>query len=157
MDIAYIALGANLPSHAGQPAQTLTAAVQAMAALGTVVACSTFHQTDPVGYRDQPVFTNAAVALATELAPEALLRELLRLELAFGRDRSAGIQNGPRTLDLDLLLHGSHVVHTAHLQLPHPRFAERLFVLEPLAEIAPALIPPGSTQTVAQLLQALRP
>jgi 2-amino-4-hydroxy-6-hydroxymethyldihydropteridine diphosphokinase len=157
VDIAYIAFGANLPSHAGQPAETLAAAVEAMAALGTVVACSTFYQTEPVGYRDQPVFTNGVVALATELAPEALLHELLRLERAFGRDRSAGIQNGPRALDLDLLLHGNHVVHTAHLQLPHPRFAERLFVLEPLAEIAPALIHPGSTQTVAQLLQALRP
>ncbi len=157
MPTAYIALGSNLPSHAGSPAQTLTAAIAALAPLGTLMATSSFHQTDPVGYLNQPLFTNAVVALSTTLSPHPLLDSLLAIELSFGRDRSHGIPNGPRTLDLDLLALGDITLTSATLQLPHPRLAQRLFVLQPLAEIAPTLLLPGQSQTVAQLLQDILP
>ena len=153
MATAYIALGSNLPSAVGSPAETLTAAIAAIAHLGSVLATSSFYQTEPVGFLDQPVFTNAAVAIATQLSPLSLLHALLAIEQSFGRDRSHGIPNGPRTLDLDLLAVDDLTVSMAELQLPHPRIAQRRFVLEPLAEIAPDRILPGQSRTVAQLLQ----
>ena len=104
METAYIALGSNLPSRAGTSAQTLRAALVQLGELGAVTAQSRFHETAPVGYADQPVFVNAAVALETALEPQALLDSLLEIERSFGRDRTHAIPNGPRTLDLDLLL-----------------------------------------------------
>ena len=151
--MAYIALGANIPSTAGTPAETLLAAVARLRSLGTVTAASSFYTTEPVGYADQPMFVNAALALETELGPEALLARLLQIESEFGRDRAHGIRNGPRTLDLDLLIYGGLVLENETLQLPHPRMAERLFVLKPLAEIAPELIHPIHRKTVSQLLK----
>jgi 2-amino-4-hydroxy-6-hydroxymethyldihydropteridine diphosphokinase len=153
MCLAYIALGANIPSVAGSPKDTLMAAIARLRTLGTVVVHSRLYVTEPVGYADQPRFVNAALALRTELGPEALLAHLLEIEAAFGRDRARGIPNGPRTLDLDLLLHGDLVLQTGTLQLPHPRMAERLFVLEPLAEIAPELIHPIHRKSMSQLLK----
>jgi 2-amino-4-hydroxy-6-hydroxymethyldihydropteridine diphosphokinase len=155
METAYIALGANLPSPAGLPQQTLDAAIDRLAALGRLIARSSDYSTDPVGYDDQPTFLNAAIALQTLLDPQALLDRLLEIERSFGRDRSHGIPNGPRTLDLDLLLYGDYVVNTQALQLPHPRMAQRSFVLRPLAEIAPELIHPELHRSVTQLLQDL--
>jgi len=157
MKTAYIALGANLPSQAGTPRQTLDAAVARLGELGTLVAHSSYYATDPVGYADQPTFLNAAAALQTDLEPEALLERLLAIERSFGRDRSHGILNGPRTLDLDLLLYGDRILTTPALQLPHPRMAERAFVLIPLAEIAPDLIHPLLQKSMKQLLQELKP
>jgi 2-amino-4-hydroxy-6-hydroxymethyldihydropteridine diphosphokinase len=114
------------------------------------------YSTEPVGYADQPRFVNAVVELQTDLAPGELLGGLLQIEREFGRDRSTGIQNGPRTLDLDLLLYGSIVLHEAELDLPHPRLAERAFVLVPLNEIAPQAVEPRSRATVKELLEKLR-
>jgi 2-amino-4-hydroxy-6-hydroxymethyldihydropteridine diphosphokinase len=111
--------------------------------------------TQPEGYADQPDFLNAVVALETELEPEALMERLLSIESAFGRDRSHGIRNGPRTLDLDLLLYGDRIVNTENLRLPHPRMAERSFVLQPLWRIAPDLIHPVLNRSMAQLMQDL--
>jgi 2-amino-4-hydroxy-6-hydroxymethyldihydropteridine diphosphokinase len=155
METAYIALGANLPSPAGLPQQTLDAAVDRLAELGRLIARSSDYSTDPVGYDDQPTFLNAAIALQTLLDPQTLLDRLLEIERSFGRDRSHGIPNGPRTLDLDILLYGDYVVNTQALQLPHPRMAQRSFVLLPLAEIAPELIHPELHRSVTQLLQDL--
>jgi len=157
METAYIALGANLPSPAGTPRQTLDTALARLGELGALVAHSSYYATEPVGYADQPAFLNAAVALQTDLAPEALLERLLAIERSFGRDRSHGILNGPRTLDLDLLLYGDRILTTPALQLPHPRMAERAFVLIPLAEIAPDLIHPLLQKSMKQLLQELKP
>ena len=155
METAYIALGANLPSSAGAPHQTLDAAIDRLAELGELLARSSYYSTDPVGYADQPKFLNAAVALQTPLDPQSLLDRLLALERSFGRDRSHGIPNGPRTLDLDLLLYGDRIISTRTLQLPHPRMAQRVFVLLPMAEIAPDLIHPESRKSMSQLLKDL--
>ena len=112
MEIAYIALGANIPSPAGAPRQTLDAALLRLAGLGRLTARSSYYETAPVGYSDQPTFLNAAAALETDLAPEDLLRHLLEIERSFGRDRTHGIPNGPRTLDLDLILYGNRILNT---------------------------------------------
>ena len=108
-----------------------------------VVAVSSFRETDPVGYTDQPPFLNAACAVETELGPRELLERLLAVERALGRERT-GPRFGPRVIDLDLLLYGDEVVDEPGLEVPHPRLAERRFALEPLAELYPELrLPDG--------------
>lgn len=151
MSTAYIALGSNL----GDRAKTLAAATDRVRRLGRVEACSSLYETEPVGFRDQPAFLNAVLALETELDPLSLLNSLLAIERELGRDRSQGVLNGPRTLDLDLLLMGGIVVATEELTLPHPALAQRRFVLAPLAEIAPQLRHPQQNQTMAELLALL--
>lgn len=155
MPITYIALGANLPSPAGTPAQTFDAVIARLAELGHIAARSSYHSTAPVGYADQPVFLNAAVALETDLDPRELLDKLLVMEREFGRDRSHGIVNGPRTLDLDLVLYGDLILDSPELQLPHPRMHERSFVLDPLCEIAPGVIHPVLRKSMTQLKNEL--
>lgn len=139
MNTTYIALGANL----GNPAATVRAAFAALANLPEtrVVRTSSLYRTAPVGITEQPEFVNAVAELATTLAPEALLEALLEVEQRFGRVRAE--KNGPRTLDLDVLLYDQRLVDLPHLTLPHPRLHLRAFVLYPLAEIAPGLRLPG--------------
>ncbi|HEY6844934.1 MAG TPA: 2-amino-4-hydroxy-6-hydroxymethyldihydropteridine diphosphokinase [Terracidiphilus sp.] len=156
MPTAYIGLGANLPSSAGPPSATLAAAVGRLASMGRMTARSRLYSTEPVGYRAQPRFLNAVVALETELSPRALLEALLSIEGEFGRDRTSGIANGPRTLDLDLLIYGIQPISEPGLEVPHPRLAERAFVLVPLTEIAPLATDTRSGLTVSQLLERLR-
>jgi len=156
MRTAYIGMGANLASAVGPPANTLAAAAVRLAALGRVVRRSALYSTAPVGYAEQPRFTNAVIALETKLSPFELLGALLMTEQEFGRDRIHSFTNGPRTLDLDILLMGDLNLHEAQLDIPHPRLAERAFVLVPLNEIAPQLPVPGQHATVAQLLERLR-
>lgn len=155
MHTAYIGVGANLPGPAGSPEATLAATAVRLGSLGRVVACSSLYSTAPVGFSAQPRFLNAVVALETDLAPHALLDALLGIEQEFGRDRSAGILNGPRTLDLDILLIDGLVLSEPDLEVPHPRLAERGFALIPLHEIAPEARDPRTGATVAQLLQRL--
>ena len=147
MNLAYVALGANL----GDPASTVRAAFGALANLpeSRVVHTSSLYRTAPVGLADQPDFINAVAALETTLAPESLLDALLDLENRFGRLRAE--KNGPRTLDLDLLLYNDQFLDLPRLQLPHPRLHLRAFVLQPLAEIAPDLLIPGRGSIAAWL------
>ncbi|HEX4006169.1 MAG TPA: 2-amino-4-hydroxy-6-hydroxymethyldihydropteridine diphosphokinase [Acidobacteriaceae bacterium] len=152
---AYIGLGANLPSRAGAPAQTLAAATADLAAAGRVTARSSLYATEPVGYAAQPAFVNAALRLETELDPEALLDRLLEIERTYGRERAADLPKGPRTLDLDLLSMDDLLLSSPRLTLPHPALAERRFVLAPLAEIAPDLRHPASGAKMTELLAAL--
>jgi 2-amino-4-hydroxy-6-hydroxymethyldihydropteridine diphosphokinase len=156
MRTAYIGMGGNLASWAGTPEATLAAAALRLASLGHVAHRSSLYSTEPVGFAEQPRFINAVVALNTELEPQELLRGLLAIEQEFGRDRAAGFANGPRTLDLDILLFGDLKIDEAGLEIPHPRMAEREFTLVPLNEIAPILADPHSGQTVSQLLESLR-
>jgi len=155
MSIAYIAPGSKVCSAAGAPDASLAAAARRLARLGTIVGRSSLYSTRPVGYAEQPRFVNAVLALETTLAPQALLRQLLDIEKEFGRDRSTAIPNGPRTLDLDILLMDDLEISEAGLELPHPRMEQRAFVLEPLHEIAPQLNVAGRGKTVAQLLEEL--
>ncbi len=158
MQTAYIGMGGNLASWAGPPESTLAAAALRLVSLGQVARRSSLYSTAPVGFDAQPRFVNAVVALKTELKPRELLEELMAIEQEFGRDRSAGIANGPRTLDLDILLFGELEISAPELEIPHPRLAERAFVLVPLNEIAPQLVVPGYGKSVenlfAELLQA---
>ncbi len=136
---AYVALGANL----GDAEATVGAAFTALAGLPTtrLAARSSLYRTAPVGLKNQPDFINAVAALDTALEASALLDRLFAIESAFGRRRS--IRNAPRTLDLDLLIHGETIQDDPRLILPHPRMHERAFVLVPLLEIAPDCHIPG--------------
>src|SRR4051812_3839457 len=140
MPRAYDGLGANLGNREG-------ALRAALAALGEVkgievVAVSTFRETDPVDYLDQPRFLNGAAALDTTLAPRQVLDSLMAVERSLGRTRE-GPRFGPRTIDLDLLLYGDESFDEPGLTVPHPRLHARAFVLEPLAELDPGLVVPG--------------
>lgn len=138
---AWIGLGSNL----GEPLLQIAAARRQLALLPQtqLVAFSRCYQSLPWGDPDQPDFINAVAAVDTTLRPQELLAELLAIEVRQGRERSAARRNGPRTLDLDLLLYADLELASPGLVLPHPRIAERPFVLLPLAEIAPDLVIPG--------------
>lgn len=144
---AFVAIGANL----GDPLANVRGAMEALDQLpqSRLVACSSLYRTAPVGVSGQPDFINAVAELSTTLAPRALLQALLAQEQAWGRRRD--IPLAPRTLDLDLLLHGNTVIREADLSIPHPRAHLRAFVLVPLAEIAPDLHIPEAGP-IAQLL-----
>lgn len=157
---AYIGLGSNLASAAGNPEQTIRAAIESLASLGRVAAQSSLYRTAPVGYREQPSFINAVVSLETDLEPELLLDRLLEVERKFGRDRRNSIPKGPRALDLDILMvfekaGGQVLRQSPSLKLPHPEIANRRFVLQPLAELAPQLQHPALGKTMRELLDEL--
>ena len=144
---AFVALGANLED----PAAQVRAALEALAALPGVrlIRASSLYRTAPVGVTGQPDYINAVAEVCTDLPPGELLAALFRIEERFGRERH--YRYAPRTLDLDLLLHGDLVLHTQELTLPHPRLHLRAFVLVPLAEIAPDLRLPGRGSVAAWL------
>ncbi|MCW5624460.1 MAG: 2-amino-4-hydroxy-6-hydroxymethyldihydropteridine diphosphokinase [Burkholderiales bacterium] len=150
--IAYVGLGSNLAS----PDEQLDSALRALMALPDtrVVRTSSRYRTAPIGYADQPDFINAVAALETAIPMRALLDHLLRIEREHGRVRE--IPNGPRTLDLDLLLYGDERYEGPGLTVPHPRMHERAFVMVPLAEIAPRLelIGYGNAAELAKALAA---
>lgn len=151
MPIAYLGLGSNL----GDREATIRGALELLQADDEidVTAVSTLKETDPVGYEDQPRFLNGATALRTELSPRELLERMFAVERQLGRVRT-GPRFGPRTIDLDLLLYGQESIDEPGLRVPHPRLAERRFVLEPLAELNSDLEVPGRG-TVRALLAGL--
>ena len=150
-----IGMGANLPSPAGPPQQTLEAALAALAEAGIALERrSAWYRSAPLPAGDQPWYVNGVVSVATRLAPVELLGLLHRVEARFGRMRRE--RNEPRVLDLDLLDHDG-VLRQETPVLPHPRLHERAFVLLPLADIAPDCRHPASGASLATLIAALPP
>jgi 2-amino-4-hydroxy-6-hydroxymethyldihydropteridine diphosphokinase len=144
-----IALGSNL----GDRHAHLAFAVARLSEFIDDLRVSSLFETDPVGVGEQPRFLNAAVVGFTAESPQQVLQRLLAIERARGRERP--FPGAPRTLDLDLILYGSEIIDEPGLRVPHPRFRERRFVLEPLAEIAGEWVDPETVQTVKSLLHAL--
>jgi 2-amino-4-hydroxy-6-hydroxymethyldihydropteridine diphosphokinase len=149
MTRSFVGLGANLEDPPAQIARAL----ELLAAEDGIelVGVSSLRETDPVGFEDQPRFLNGAAELRTSLSARALLERLLAIERHLGRVRDEGPRFGPRTIDLDLLLHGDEQIDEPGLQIPHPRLHERRFALEPLAELDPALELPGRGSVQALL------
>lgn len=147
MQITYLSLGSNL----GDRARHLE---QAIALLDSpelrVRRVSSVWETEPQGVAGQPWFLNAAVEAETILFPRKLLHRIQRVEQRLGRRR--GVSNGPRTIDIDILLYGRHIMNTAELTVPHPRMEGRRFVLEPMAELAPDLRHPVLGAAMRELL-----
>ncbi len=146
----FVGLGANVGDAMGRIRQAI-AELSRIPRSG-LLAQSSLYRTAPLGIQDQPDFVNAVVKLRTELSPEELLGDLHRIEQRHGRVRRE--KNGPRTLDLDLLLYDDLVSHNPSMIIPHPRMHERAFVLFPLNEIAPDSVIPGHGRT-SQLLSKL--
>jgi 2-amino-4-hydroxy-6-hydroxymethyldihydropteridine diphosphokinase len=148
--IVYLALGSNL----GDRRANLREAVARLGARVAIERISSLYETEPAYVLDQPRFLNAALRGRTTLAPAELLAFLKQIERELGRE--AGLRFGPRVIDLDILLYDDLALESDALTIPHPRMAERPFVLAPLAEIAPALLPPGWDAPIEQLAQTVR-
>jgi len=147
----YLSLGSNL----GDRRENLERATALLGEIGTVVAISSFYETEPMELAEQPWFLNCAVALETELMPKQLLGRVMALEQAMGRRR--GRPKGPRNIDVDVLLFGNSVIETRDLVVPHAAMHQRRFVLEPLVEIAPDVRHPVFKRTIRELRDALPP
>jgi 2-amino-4-hydroxy-6-hydroxymethyldihydropteridine diphosphokinase len=147
--LVYLSLGSNV----GHREAHLRDAIMRLESAGRIVAVSSFYETEPVEFTQQPWFLNRAVALETTQLPEQLMATLLQIEQQMGRRRVQ--KKGPRTIDIDILLFGDTVTNSAHLTIPHPTMHLRRFVLEPLAEIAPEVIHPVLKKTIRALRDAL--
>ena len=147
--IVYLSLGSNL----GDRAANLQTAIVQLAGLGKVEAVSSFYETEPVELTAQPWFLNCAVKLDTEKMPRQLIARILGIERGMGRQRKQ--KNGPRIIDIDILLFGSSIIDLPSLTVPHPKMHERRFVLEPLVEIAPEARHPVLKRTARELREAL--
>lgn len=148
--IAYLGLGSNL----GEREQSLLEALSLLSAKVSIEDVSSVYLTEPVGYKEQPLFLNLVCRISTDLTPEELLLVAKDIENRMGRVRS--FANAPRTIDIDVLFYDNRIVESQNLTVPHPRLHERAFVLIPLREIAPNLVHPKMGKSVAQLARNVR-
>jgi 2-amino-4-hydroxy-6-hydroxymethyldihydropteridine diphosphokinase len=148
----YLSLGSNIGDREGN----LRKAVERLASQDVrVLHTSRIYETEPVDYKDQAWFLNQVMEAETALFPMQLLTRIGRVEREMGRLRT--VRKGPRTIDIDILFYAAAVVETARLEIPHPRIAERRFVLAPLAELAPDLRHPVTHRSVRQMLESAPP
>ncbi|MFN7923947.1 MAG: 2-amino-4-hydroxy-6-hydroxymethyldihydropteridine diphosphokinase [Bryobacteraceae bacterium] len=153
MKRVYLSLGSNI----GERGANIEAALEKLESPRLhITRISRWYETEPQDMRDQPWFLNIVAEAETTLFPRMLLRRMLDVERKLGRRRDLNKPKGPRTIDIDILLYGSAVVKAPELDIPHPRMADRRFVLAPLADLAPDLRHPVLRKTVAELLQAVR-
>jgi len=145
----YLGLGSNL----GDREQNISRAIEMLSHWLHVEKVSSYYETEPVGYGQQPRFLNAVCEATTSLAPEELLSVAKEIEIALGRKPSS--PNGPRPIDIDIVFYGDSVTKSLHLTIPHPRLEERAFVLVPLTEIASELVHPVSGRTATEMLREL--
>jgi 2-amino-4-hydroxy-6-hydroxymethyldihydropteridine diphosphokinase len=145
----YLGLGSNI----GNKESNVARALQLLPEQVTVGEISSIYESEPVGFKDQPWFVNVVCSVYTDLSPRKLLEYLKHIEGQMGRIMS--FKNSPRVIDIDILFYGDQIIDTPELIIPHPRIAERAFVLQPLSELDPLLFHPVKAQTVAQLLTAL--
>jgi len=150
-ELAYLSLGSNI----GDREDHLHRAITLLKTVGKVHVVSSFYETDPVEFLEQPTFLNCAVALQADLPPTELMQQALNIERSLGRERYQ--KKGPRTIDIDILLYGDRVIKSDDLTIPHPVMARRRFVLLPLTEIAPGAHHPVLNKTARELLAELPP
>jgi 2-amino-4-hydroxy-6-hydroxymethyldihydropteridine diphosphokinase len=149
--VAYICLGSNL----GDRAAHIKKALKELEEKGIVIEkVSSLYSTEPVEVQHQPWFLNLVAEIATSLSAEELLNLCQQVERKLGRSTKGDM--APRTIDIDILFYGDKVVQKANLQIPHPRMHVRLFMLEPLCEIAPAFVHPIYKKTISQLITDLK-
>lgn len=146
----YLGFGSNLGDREGHFKKTLGALKETRGIL--VIRHSSLREYPPLG-PPQPHYLNGVIEIQTSLAPEELLEQLHRIEASLGRTREA--HWGPRTVDLDILFFGNMILDTANLKIPHPGACERRFVLQPLAELCPELVDPGSEKRISEILSTL--
>ncbi len=150
MKLVYLGLGSNIGNREAQ-------IDSALEALNTpdlrLLRRSSLYETEPIGFRDQGWFLNMVAEFETDLFPKQLLHRMQKVEMSMGRVRT--VRNGPRTIDIDVLLFGSAVINTQELEVPHPRYRERRFTLAPLAELNPNLRDPVTHQSMAEMLTGL--
>lgn len=150
MKIVYLGLGSNIGDREAVLRSALTELDRPDLKLRRV---SSLYETEPIGFREQGWFLNLAAEFETELFPKQLLLRTRKIEMAMGRRRT--IENGPRTIDIDILLYGNAVVQTDDLEIPHPRYRDRRFTLAPLAELNPNLRDPVTFRTMSEMLADL--
>jgi 2-amino-4-hydroxy-6-hydroxymethyldihydropteridine diphosphokinase len=150
LKLVYLGLGSNM----GDREELLRTALDQLNAPDLrLLRVSSFYETEPIGFREQAWFLNLVAEFETELLPAQLLHRMQKVERDMGRTRT--IANGPRTIDIDILLYGDSAMKTDELEIPHPRYRDRRFTLAPLAELNPNLRDPVTRQTMAEMLAAL--
>jgi len=150
MNKTYISLGSNV----GKREEYLKSALKEIKQFANIKQRSGIHETDPVGYKDQGKFLNMVTKIETELTPIELIVQLQEIEHKLGRKRE--IKDGPRTIDLDILLYNDQIIEQPNLKIPHPRMHKRNFVLTPLSEISPDTVHPKLNKSIKKLKDELR-